>query len=485
MPAHLYPPAIPCLPQNSYKKFCSWAPHHNNAHYTATQLFGVNVALSVLNEALDSAYSHLQALSTKLPPVVQGHLTTAHSLLQKYGLVEQGSKDPETFFSQIAAFFLDKTSVAALFAVLGPLLILVFSMSGWWPSGRYSPFASYTARGPPPVTQDDYTYLDSDRRPQGHHEHYQDPTYTTSRGGTRTDNYGPSYASSARPSIHPDLDLDPDILILKHKGTTYPLHFPAFSIAESLKVGELRRQAARETKCDDPRRVKLLYKGRSLRDDSKPCREEGLKQNSELMCVVSSDPTPTSRIARDDGNESSSSASEAAIANGVEAVSREPRTKRKGHRGTGNKKRREDKDGAFDDNPRGSASSFLSPPNGGPGAGADRSASRDRPTASPSPTPSSAAPAKKPTTPAEILQAVSDDFNTNFLPKVHHLLEHPPKSEKERDYESKKLSEGILTQVLFKLDGVQTDDEGMKARRKECVKLANFWSGELDKLQKK
>ena len=68
---------------------------------------------------------------------------------------------------------------------------------------------------------------------------------------------------------------------------------------------------------------------------------------------------------------------------------------------------------------------------------------------------------------------------------MHHLLEHPPKGEKERNYECTKLNEGILTQVLFKLDGVQTEDEGIKAKRKECVKSANFWIGELDKLQKK
>ena len=363
-------------------------------------------------------------------------------------------------------------------------------MSSWWPSGRYSPFASYTARGPPQVTQDDFTYLDSERRPQGHHDHHHNSTHSLAGGAhNRNDTYGFPSSSSTRHTIHPELDLDPDILVLKHKGITYPLQFPAFSIAESLKVGQLRRQAAKETKCDDPRRVKLLYKGRSLRDDSKQCREEGLKQNSELMCVVSSDPAP-SRVGRDDGNESSSSASETAIANGVEAVVREPRSKRKGHRGAGNRKRRE-KDPRFDEDPRDSTSGFLSPPNGGGGggtaSGTDRSPSRDRHTgaAPPSPTPAAAAPIKKPTTPAEILQAVSDDFNTNFLPKVHHLLEHPPKSEKERDYESRKLSEGILTQVLFKLDGVQTDDEGVKARRKECVKQANFWSGELDKLQKK
>lgn len=362
-------------------------------------------------------------------------------------------------------------------------------MSSWWPSsGRYSPFAAYTARGPPQVTQDDFTYLDSDRRPQGHHDQHDHHHHhnSTQPAATRNDSYG-----FPKHSVHPDLELDPDILVLKHKGTTYPLHFPAFSIAESLKVGELRRQAAKETKCEDPRRVKLLYKGRSLRDDGKSCREEGLKQNSELMCVVSSDPN-TAAVRDEEGNESSSSASSAAIANGVEAVHREPRTaRRKGNKSGGGKKR-PTKETRFEDGPRGGAGdSYLSPPNGGASA-TDRSPSRDPfTTAKPPPpqpaaaAPSSATPVKKPTTPAEMLQAISDDFNTNFLPKVRHILDHPPKIEKERDYESKKLSEGILTQVLFKLDGVQTEDEGIKARRKECVKLANYWSGELDKLQKK
>lgn len=239
--------------------------------------------------------------------------------------------------------------------------------------------------------------------------------------------------------------------------------------------------------------MKLLYKGRSLRDDTKQCREEGLKQNSELMCVVSSDPS-TAAVRDDDGNDSSSSASSAAIANGVEAVHKEPRTvKRRAHKGSAGGKKRAPRAQRFEDGgPReGEASDSYPVPRNGAASATDRSPSRDRHTAHKPPSPQPAAtgaaapPVKKPTTPAEMLQAVSDDFNTSFLPKVRHLLDHPPKVEKERDYESKKLSEGILTQVLFKLDGVQTEDEVIKARRKECVKLANFWSAELDKLQKK
>ena len=450
------------------------------SHAKEQQPESSTVAPSLLSETLTLASSQLQAIYNRLPSAAQGQITSAFESLQ--ALLPHQKPPAGTSSSlqeQISSFPASNSYIALTFAVLGPFLILLFSMSSWWPSsGRYSPFAAYTARGPPKVTQDDFTYL-SGSNDDRHHHHDSHHNHTQPAHG-RNDNYGfPSRGhTQSRADAMKDLDLDPDILVLKHKGTTYPLHFPAFSIAESLKVGELRRQAAKETKCDDPHRVKLLYKGRSLRDDSKQCREEGLKQNSELMCVVSEEPAPRGN----DGSESSDSASSAAMANGVDAIPRESRTKRKGHRGGGKRKGGNNKTTRFDDSPRDSGrdASFLSPPNGV--SSTDRSPSRDRPAI-----PSAAAtpPLKKPTTPLEILDAVSSDFNNNFLPKVHHLLEHPPKDEKTRDYESKKLSEGILTQVLFKLDGVQTEDETIKARRKECVKEANFWSGKLDRLQKK
>ena len=89
-----------------------------------------------------------------------------------------------------------------------------------------------------------------------------------------------------------DHNLDPDVLVLRHKGMTYPLYFPAYSIAEVLKIGQLRRQAAEAVSCNDTRRVDLAYKGRKLCDDSKQCREEGLKMNSEIMCMVLNEPQP-------------------------------------------------------------------------------------------------------------------------------------------------------------------------------------------------
>ena len=91
-------------------------------------------------------------------------------------------------------------------------------------------------------------------------------------------------------SLDPE-SLDPDILILENKDSTYQLHFPAYYIAEGhLKVRELRCKAAKELRVDDLQCVHLRYKGKFLNDDNHTCKEEGLKHYSELLCVVSSDP---------------------------------------------------------------------------------------------------------------------------------------------------------------------------------------------------
>ena len=366
-------------------------------------------------------------------------------------------------------------------------------MSGWWPSGRYSPFGFYSPRDPPKVTDDDFDYIPGndddhhrDRHHSHHHEHSHHEDYGFPRHGSHTNH----------------ADLAPDVLNIKHKTNVYALQFPPFSISERLKVGDLRLAAADKLKCDDSKRVKLLYKGRSLRNDAKTCKEEGLKQNSELICVISSE-TPM-RNPQDDDDESTSSASSSTMANGVDMSrgdggpsDREPRSKRKNHRGGGkNRRDRENKETRYEapERPRDRGESYVSrdnlapPPthlrtdhrSPSPGPSGNRRA--------PSPSPargrggSQPPPPPKPSGPAELIDSISRTFETDYLPKVQALLANPPADAKTRQFESKKLSEGILTQVLFKLDGVQTEDEAVKARRKECVKLANRWSAELDKL---
>ncbi len=340
----------------------------------------------------------------------------------------------------------------------------------FWGGGRLSPFAH--AGGPPPrVEPDDYQYIAADEAD------------ARAYGGQRHTSYGfpPTHRHPVR--AEPP-DLAPDILILKHKGATYPLHFQAFDISEGLlKVGELRRAAAKELKVDDPRRVKLLYKGKSLREDRLACKEEGLKQNSELLCVVSSDPNP-----RDDGNESSSSASSDMIANGLDGprvsvdgtiIDRGEPRKRKGHRG-GRKKRTRDSPVTSPGD-----SGYLGPSNGIPS-----STSRDPspglrrvPSAVP---PQPTQPPKKPSSPAEALSMIADTFHTDLLPQVRSFIQRPPKDERSRDLDYKKLSETILAQIILKLDGVETEgNEALRAKRKELVRETQDWLGDLDRMMGK
>ena len=84
---------------------------------------------------------------------------------------------------------------------------------------------------------------------------------------------------------------EPDIIVVKHKGSLYKLKFPAFSIAEGLTlVSHLRQQTATEFDVDDVSRVTLVYQGKTLRNDSRTCHEEGLRMRSEVLCVVKRTP---------------------------------------------------------------------------------------------------------------------------------------------------------------------------------------------------
>ncbi|KAI4125490.1 MAG: hypothetical protein LQ338_004216 [Usnochroma carphineum] len=351
-------------------------------------------------------------------------------------------------------------------------------MSTWgrfWPSGgRYSPFAATPSQPPPTVTEADYHYLGPDDIDPPSHYH--------------NDNYGvPPRISRA------DSSNVPDILVLKHRGTTYPLHFPAYAIADgAVTVGEVRRLAARETKTDDLHRIKLLYKGKVLRDDSRPCRDEGLKQNSEILCVVSEAPSHN--------QQSSSSASEdEMIENGIGGGPRvdvdgtiirdeQPRrSRRKGHRGGRKKKPSTPKD----------SSTYLSAPEAPYTSHHhrdDRSPSRNRDpspaAAPPRPTPSPVPPqpqTSKPgkLTPSETLDALASRFHTEFVPQCRSYMSNPPSDAKTRDFEYKKLSETILAQIILKLDAVETEgDEGLRAKRKELVRETQAMLGSLDKVGK-
>ena len=363
-------------------------------------------------------------------------------------------------------------------------IVSIFLMSSWgqriWPaSGRYSPFAPHG--GPPRVSDTDYSYIGDD-----------DITATSPQNSTYAV-YGQHHHVPRAESTNP---LAPDILILRHKGTFYPLHFPAFSIAEGdLKVAELRRCAARETGCNDERRIKLLYKGKALKDDRRACRDEGLKQNSEIMCVVSASPDLYSEGGRrvDDGMSTSESGDDddpygdergpRADVDGT-IVGDSPRRRRKGHRSGRRRKGRGGNDSQTT-SPRGSG--YLHPePLHGHSHSREPSPIRP-PTTNIPPQPSATPiprPASTPDSPESKLNAISRTFHATFVPQCVQYMGNPPSVKKDREFEYKKLSEGILAQVILKLDEVQTEDTAVKARRKELVKETQQMLNRLDEVGK-
>lgn len=444
-----------------------------------------NVASSILSNIPTLAGSYIQSIYTQLPLSSQSFFTDVAS--KYFSSAQQPIKTKTDNYS-----LLDSLTPETLIAFILPLLIFLFSMSGWprklWSGGRYSPFGASTTN-PPTVSEDDYQYLGPDD--------IVDPPPRVHRA-----NEGYGYS---RPQH------SPDILVLKHRGTTYPLHLPAFSIGEGdLTVGELRRLAAKETKTEDSRRVKLLYKGRVLKDDTRACRDEGLKQQSEIMCVISE---PGSR---EDADSSDSADSEEMLENGlggprveVDGTIRgsgggdhsKPPRRKPGHR-SGRRKKNSNHQGTSSSNnsPRGS-SGFLAPTTDSipPLSSSQETRLPSRapsparpPTASTAPLPNSTSsspkpphPPAKPKTPLETLDAISYSYHTNFLPKCISFTTHPPTDEKTRDLEYKKLSETILQQVLLKLDAVETDgDEELRAKRKQLVKETQDMLSKLDKVSK-
>ena len=401
--------------------------------------------------------TYLQTVLAQTSRHLAGVLSTATHLYQK-----------DLFSSPELAIGISLELLIA--SVFAPILVLVFAMASWrsYLGGRYSPFGVSQTHSPPHVTEDDYHYLGPEDIVDNHRARPSHPS---------GDGYFPRQASrsdAANPNI-------PDILVLKHKTRTFPLHFPAYSIGEGLlSVGELRRRAAEKTETSDPRRIKLLYKGKTLKDDSLPCREEGLKQNSELLCVISEQPPNGFRPNEDSSDSASESdilrADREADGAGPEDIridvdgtiirdSSTQKKSRKGHRG-GRKKRREDASNTM--------ANHLS-------AQID---SKNSSTANTSRSNTPAQPQRSLST-MEKLESLSSVFHTQFLPQCVLFTNNPPNDSKVRDFEYKKLSEMILAQIILKLDEVQTEgDEEARARRRALVKETQDWLGRLDKTVK-
>lgn len=329
-----------------------------------------------------------------------------------------GEHNWHTFLSQL----LDRnpTELAAAALAIFTFLFLVVlkgpAMS-WLRFGnldRFSPFTRQPPQGSTTVSEDDYSYITNDDLKR----------------------HAAQQNSSPEPGSQQELGppRDTDVVSLRNKRNEYLVHFPAYSIAKGeLKVGQVRDAAAKKLNTD-PRKVKLLYKGRNLKDDGRQCRAEGLKERSEILCSVA------------DGALGSASETDGTDGEGEDADAGLDGGKKKRNRNNRNRKK---KKAAM---PGDRVDDMLNPP----------------PSQARAPSPGK--PAASQSAATDKLVALSATLRS-YEQDVQAFLRNPPAETSKRVFEQKRLSETILTQVLLKTDAVETEgDIDARTRRKELVR---------------
>lgn len=333
-------------------------------------------------------------------------------------------------------------------------------MAGWarrfgnWASGQVSPFG-----GPARPDGDSNTVSDSDfsyitdedikrqQQQSGHHAHHHpDPN---------------------RPSR------DTDILSVRFRNKSHQIHFAPYAISDGkLSVGEAREKIAHRLEIGDARRIRLLWKGRNLKDDSARLSDEGMRSedNIEIMCVVGDQALNN----QGEPEESGSDESGEEVDSGAGDADGKPKKKKRNR----NKKKKGRKSGADSDAPAGlgyttagAGAEHLPMPSGLHPAHRDTSNS-STPGRGPSPQPQTAM-AK--------LQAIEDKYRAEMVPGAEAFLANPPADPAKRQFEHKKYAETILAQVLLKLDGVEVEgDADARAKRKALVKETQAFLNRLD-----
>lgn len=278
-----------------------------------------------------------------------------------------------------------------------------------------------------------------------------------------------------------------DVLIFKEKRTNYPTHFPAHSIRDGdLRISTVRQAAAKKLGIDDPRRIRMFYKGRNLKHDERSAREEGLRGDgagSEILVTIGEAPAggyapgtehATQRAWSDGEDEEDDDEDD--VDSGANTTGKKKSRKRGG--------RKSKKKGPSSAN----ASGTSTPGYIGQGAGSEYLPMPSHINAQPRPT---SAPPQNPPKPAEPqtaagkLEAIASKFHTEFVPLAVQFMNNPPEERAKRDFEYKKLSETILTQIIFKLDGVETEgDQEARLKRKALVKEVQGLLNKLDEVGK-
>lgn len=416
-----------------------------------------------------STWGEKRAFDTIDRAIVNSASASANALRHRLdALTGRIQNNPETNNTLVTTTLLAAAILAVLFSA-------TMSWRNFWRRNN-------TASAPPHVSDQDYSYITpNDIGPSSSADYGDHRTPAAARRpGSREDAGARAATDGANDYSN---DSDPDILLLKHHKYKYTLAFPAYAIDDgALRVGDLRRRAADVTRTPDPERVKLLYKGKLLDEDSVSCKAEGMKQESEVLCVVSEvHPGEVSDVEMEDGsNAGQSSVAGVGAEEGIGSGGSRTGSKKKNRKK--NNKNKKDKTQQGGPPPPPTTSSQAQQPTPAqpipqqqqkqPSKGISTSAS-----SLPAPAPN----LKNFTSAHDQVHALSSYLHSELHPLCDEYAANTPTEAKLRDFEHKKLSETILAQVLLKADGI--DPEGnpdTRNGRKQLVRDAQGLLTSLD-----
>jgi hypothetical protein len=275
-----------------------------------------------------------------------------------------------------------------------------------------------------------------------------------------------------------------DLLVFKEKRAHYPTHFPAHSIRDGeLKINTIRQAAAKKLGVDDPRRIRMFYKGRNLKHDERTAREEGLRGDgtgSEILITVGEAPAGSFAPGAEGSPQRAWSDGEDDDDDDDDGDSGANTGGKKKSRKRGGRKSKKKPSSA---NASGNSTPGYSH---APSSNAEYLPMPSHINAAPRPTsapPPNAPRAPEPQSAMGKLDAIASKFHTEFVPQAVQYMNHPPDEKVKREFEYKKLSESILTQIIFKLDSVETEgDSEARLKRKALVKEVQGMLTRLDEV---
>lgn len=305
------------------------------------------------------------------------------------------------------------------------------SRFGWSTRGGLSPFSSNLGEGGvPAVTEDDFSYITSEDLETSGVEH--------------------------RPKHDTEASEDPDVLQIRSKGKTYFENFPAYSIGDGqVLVADLQERIQLLMKLSEKqaKRMRLLYKGRQLKDLDKPVRDYGVKNNSEVLVILGD-------VAADDSSDDDSE--EIVVIDEPRKKSKKKKSKSKKNRGG----ERSPPDTSLEvpsdaDHRPGSSSRTQSPSASGFSGASSGSAVQGGP--------------------VDKINNIGQHFTEKLLPLALQFTASPPTDPKKREDEHRRISETVMQQVILKLDGIDTEGQDeARAKRRELVRYVQGVLKDMD-----